>query len=317
MTDQSIALSSLFSPGQILSGAQGTRVEETTRQMIELIAGSDSSIDSKAVYQLVLARKRCGVMLLQPGVVVVHVRIAGLQRLRLALATSREGQLCCPDREDFVCVESEAVSANLIVLMLAPADDPAIYLRAVAALSAICRREGFVEFLATLDTPELVWKTLAETGAALPDYVAARDIMRTDFARLRDTDSLYSAIDLFCSEGVTELPVVDADGDLVGIVSEEELIRLCLPEYITWMEDLSPILNFEPFAEILRREAYMPVMEIMVLADRYATVDEATPAIQVAKVMMRRDVRQVLVVRDKELMGIISIQDFIHKVLRA
>lgn len=317
MTDQSIALSSLFSPGQILPGAQGTRVEETIRQMIELITGSDSAIDSKAVYQLVLARKRCGVMLLQPGVVVVHVRIAGLQRLRLALATSREGQLCCPDREDFVCVETEAVSANLIVLMLAPADDPAIYLRAVASLSAICRREGFVEFLAALDTPELVWKTLAETGAALPDYVAARDIMRTDFARLRDTDSLYSAIDLFCSEGVTELPVVDADGDLVGIVSEEELIRLCLPEYITWMEDLSPILNFEPFAEILRREAYMPVMEIMVLADRYATVDEATPAIQVAKVMMRRDVRQVLVVRDKELMGIISIQDFIHKVLRA
>jgi CBS domain-containing protein len=33
--------------------------------------------------------------------------------------------------------------------------------------------------------------------------------------------------------------------------------------------------------------------------------------------MMRRDVRQVLVVRDKKLMGIISIQDFIHKVLRA
>ena len=317
MTVHSISLSSLLSPGQILSGAQGSRIEETARQMIELIAGSDSSIDSEAVYQTVLARQRCGIMLLQPRVAVVHARIDGLQRLRMALATSREGQVCCPDREDFVYAEAESVPANLIVLMLAPVDDPAIYLRAVAGLSAICRREGFVEFLLTLDSPELVWKTIAETGATLPDYVAAGDIMRTDFARLRDTDSLYSAIDLFCREGVSELPVVDADGDLVGIVSEEELIRLCLPEYITWMEDLSPILNFEPFAEILRREAHMPVMEIMVFADRYATVDEATPAIQVAKVMMRRDVRQVLVVRDKKLMGIISIQDFIHKVLRA
>jgi len=37
----------------------------------------------------------------------------------------------------------------------------------------------------------------------------------------------------------------------------------------------------------------------------------------VAKVMMRRDVRQVLVVRDKKLMGIITIQDFIQKALRA
>jgi len=317
LTDQSIALSSLFSPGQILCGAQGTRVEETARKMIELIAGSDSSIDSEAVYQLVLARKRCGVMLLQPSVAVVHVRIDGLQGLRMALATSHDGQVCCPDREDFVCAETQSAPANLVVLILAPADDPAIYLRAVATLSTICRREGFVEFLITLDTPELVWKTIAETGAALPEYVAARDIMRSDFARLRDTDSLYSAIDLFCREGVSELPVVDADGDLVGIVSEEELIRLCLPEYITWMEDLSPILNFEPFAEILRREATMPVMEIMVFADRYATVDGATPAIQVAKVMMRRDVRQVLVVDDKKLLGIITIQDLIQKVLRA
>ncbi|MGB5300320.1 MAG: CBS domain-containing protein [Thiogranum sp.] len=317
MTDQSIALSSLFSPAQILCGAQGSRVEETARQMIELIAGSDSSIDSEAVYQLVLARKRCGVMLLQPGVAVVHVRINGLQGLRMALATSREGQVCCPDREDYLYAETGSVPANLIVLMLAPADDPASYLRAIAALTAICRRENFVESLSTLDNPELVWKSIEATGVALPEYVAARDIMRSDFARLRDTDGLYAAIDLFCREGVNELPVVDADGDLVGIVSEEELIRLCLPEYITWMEDLSPILNFEPFAEILRREAHMPVMEIMVFADRYATVDEATPAIQVAKVMMRRDVRQVLVVRDKKLMGIISIQDFIQKVLRA
>jgi len=317
LTDQSIALSSLFSPAQILCDAQGTRVEKTARQLIGLIAGSDSSIDSEAVYQLVLARKRCGVILLQTGVAVIHVRINGLQGLRMALATSREGQVCCPDREDFLHAETGSVPVNLIILVLVPVDDPASYLRAIAALTAICRRENFVEFLLTLDNPELVWKSIEATGVALPEYVAARDIMRTDFARLRDTDGLYAAIDLFCKEGVNELPVVDADGDLVGIVSEEELIRLCLPEYITWMEDLSPILNFEPFAEILRREAYMPVMEIMVFADRYATVDEATPAIQVAKVMMRRDVRQVLVVHDKKLMGIISIQDFIQKVLRA
>ena len=317
MTDPLNPLSSLFSPAQVLCGTHGTRLEETTRRLIELIAASDSSIDSEAVYQLVLARKRCGVMLLQPRVAVVHARIAGLQRLRMALATSREGQICCPDREDFVYAEAESVPANLIVLMLAPVDDPASYLRAIAALAAICRRENFVEFLLTLDNPQLVWKSIEETGVGLPEYVAARDIMRTDFVRLQDSDSLCSAIDLFCKEGLSELPVVDADGDLVGIVSEAELIRLCLPEYITWMEDLSPILNFEPFAEILRREAHMPVMEIMVFADRYATIDEATPAIQVAKVMMRRDVRQVLVVRDKKLLGVISMQDFIHKVLRA
>ncbi len=33
--------------------------------------------------------------------------------------------------------------------------------------------------------------------------------------------------------------------------------------------------------------------------------------------MMRREVRQVFVVKNKKLMGIISIQDLIQKVLRA
>jgi CBS domain-containing protein len=83
------------------------------------------------------------------------------------------------------------------------------------------------------------------------------------------------------------------------------------------MEDLTPVLNFEPFAEILRHEAKVPLVEIMLFQDRYATVDVKSPAIQVAKVMMRRDVRQVYVVRDKRLLGVITIQDFIHKVLRA
>ena len=96
-----------------------------------------------------------------------------------------------------------------------------------------------------------------------------------------------------------------------------ELIRVCLPEYVTWMEDLTPILNFEPFAEILRRESQLPLLEIMQFSERYATVDEESPAIQVAKVMLRRDVRQVYVVRDNNLLGVITIQDFIHKVLRA
>jgi CBS domain-containing protein len=206
---------------------------------------------------------------------------------------------------------------HLLAVILAPLDDPAGYLLGVAALRRVCHRDGFLKRLTALQDPAHVWQCFADVGERLSAYVAARDIMRTDFPRLRDTDTLSDAIDSFCTEGVSELPVLDADGDLIGLVTEDELIRVCLPDYITWMDDLSPILNFEPFAEILRRESRMPVVEIMVFAERYATVDEDTPAIQVAKVMMRRNVRQVYVVHDKRLLGVITLQDFIHKVLRA
>ena len=41
---------------------------------------------------------------------------------------------------------------------------------------------------------------------------------------------------------------------LSGIVIQSAfyaLLKVCLPDYILWMQDLSPIINFEPFAELL------------------------------------------------------------------
>lgn len=317
MSDKIIKFSALFNSDQILCGLPETSLDQTIRLLVSSIGEIDHSIDIEAAYQLVLSREGCGVMLVQPGVAVVHVRAEGLKQLRVALACSREGFVCSHDQRGYECVGENFGPVNIAVLMMAPVDDPASYLRAVAALTTIFKREGFVEQLLDQERPERLWESFERTGERLPEFVQARHIMRTDYSQLHVSDSLCSAIDLFCREGIDEYPVVDADGDLVGIVSEDELIRLCLPEYITWMEDLSPVLNFEPFAEILRRERNMPVMEIMAFAEHYATVEESTPAIQVAKVMMRRDVRQVLVVRDKQLMGIISIRDFIQKVLRA
>jgi CBS domain-containing protein/mannitol/fructose-specific phosphotransferase system IIA component (Ntr-type) len=317
LTDQDIKLSSLFSPAQILCGLCDTTLDQVVRRLIGLIGASDPSVDIERVFRRVLAREKCGLWLIEPGMAVVHARVEGMRQLRIALATSAEGIACTSDHGDLGCTDNLAERVNVVLLMLAPADDTVSYLRAVAALTSACRKTGLVERLLTSEDPQRAWMVFESTGAYLPAYVRAQDIMCTDFPRLGDTETVSDAIDMFCREGMSELPVVDADGDLIGLVTEAELIRVCLPEYITWMDDLSTILNFEPFAEILRREPRMPVREIMVFAERYATVDEATPAIQVAKVMVRRDVRQVLVVREKNLVGVIAIQDFIHKILRA
>jgi CBS domain-containing protein/mannitol/fructose-specific phosphotransferase system IIA component (Ntr-type) len=317
LTDQEIKLSSLFSPAEILCGLCDTSLDQVVHRLIGLIGAADPAFDIEGVFRLVLAREKCGLWPIEPGVAVVHARVKGTRQLRLAIATSAEGIACTSEHRDLGCAGNLAERVNVVVLMLAPADDAVSYLRAVAALSSACRSANFVQELSGLEDPQRAWMVVESTGAYLPAYVRAQDIMRTDFPRLGDTETVSDAIDMFCRENASELPVVDADGDLVGLVTEDELIRVCLPEYITWMDDLSAILDFEPFAEVLRREPRMPVREIMVFAERYATVDAAAPAIEVAKVMVRRDVRQVLVVHDKSLVGVVSIQDLIHKVLRA
>ncbi len=312
-----IEITSLFTPAEIICAPAEVELDAALRRLIGRVRAADVSIDAGSVYRLIIARDRCGVMAVTSRAAVIHARIEGLQRRRIAVALSRGGIHCRDDDDTPACAGAEIGRVNLLALILAPVDDPAGYLRLVAALRGLCCAEGGIERLLQLDDPQQIWSAFRAANEHLPDYVAARDMMRTDFPRLRDTDTLAEAIDTFCREGVIELPVLDADGDLVGLVTQDELIRVCLPEYITWMEDLSPILNFEPFVEVLRRESQMPVQEIMVFGERYATVEETTPAVQVAKVMMRRDVRHVMVVRDKKLVGIITIQEFIQRVLRA
>lgn len=317
MTTENVKLSSLFAPEQVTCHLDEMTCHEVFRHLIELIGTGNQSIDVEDTYQQVLARKSCGIAFVQSSVAVIHVRVKGLEQLRMAVGTSRKGFRCATGSEEGVCAAGGLSMVKLVVMMLAPLDDPTGYLRSIAALTQACRQEGFIEQVFREEEPEDIWKAFDKANKYLPEYLVARDIMDADFSHLNDTDTLSHAIDAFCRLGVSELPVIDADGDLVGIAAEDELIRICLPEYITWMEDLTPILNFEPFAEILRRESHVPLVEIMQFSERYATVDEESPAIHVAKVMLRRDVRQVYVVRNNKLLGVITIQDFIHKVLRA
>ncbi|MFW5808155.1 MAG: CBS domain-containing protein, partial [Spirochaetota bacterium] len=115
-------------------------------------------------------------------------------------------------------------------------------------------------------------------------------------------------------ENMNEIPVVDADGDLVGVVTAYELLHVCLPDYILWMDDLSPILNFEPFSHILQNESSTWLAEIM--SQEYAVVNEKDPAITVAQEITKHRSNQAFVLRDKKLVGVITLHNFLNKILR-
>ena len=308
MPEKGIKFSSLFGPEQVLCGLEGVSRDEAVKRLLELVAVTGDLTDIGEAYRLVIERERSAPTVLESGVAVPHARIEGLPSLHVAVGTSPAG----------IDFGAGHPPARLIILILTPTRDPGGYLQAQAALARVLASgEEAVDRLVELRAPEEVWDAFEARGGRLPDYVSAGHMMNRNYARLRTSDPLRKAIDEFVRLEVTEIPVVDEDGDLAGVVTEEELLRVCLPDYITWMEDLSPVLHFEPFAEVLKTEAEAPVVEIMVMSDRYATVEEKTPAVQVAKVMMKREVRQVLVVRGRKLLGVITMQDFINKVMRA
>jgi CBS domain-containing membrane protein len=62
----------------------------------------------------------------------------------------------------------------------------------------------------------------------LPNYV--RDLMTSDVITLRADDELGSFRDVLYDHGFRHVPVVDEDGNLVGLVTERDLLRNVLTD---------------------------------------------------------------------------------------
>ena len=149
----------------------------------------------------------------------------------------------------------------------------------------------------------------------MPPFLKARNLMETRPVTLLESDDLKKTIDAFCSRHVLDIPVVDEEGDLRGILSLEDLLRLSLPEHLLWMHDLSPILHFEPFADLLRHDTERKVADFM--REEYVSVIPDVPAIQLAKVFLTQQARQILVIQGRKLLGVVDLDAFVAKIFWA
>jgi mannitol/fructose-specific phosphotransferase system IIA component (Ntr-type) len=298
-------LTSLFTPDDVLCGLRETGREACLEKLVRRLAKSGAVEDANAALEAVLARESLGSTLLSPGLAVPHARLEGLDRPYIAIATSPEGIRFRSGDEG---------KAKVVILVLTGSAEASEYLQVLAGIARIFKERKVAQAVAQLETPEDVWGFFEKGADALPEFVTAADIMRRRVAALHHTDTLAKAIDVFVQHKVEDIPVLDSDDDLVGIVAEEEILHLCLPEYILWLDDLKPILRFEPFNEVIKDEHVTRLAEIM--SKRFVTVDEDTPAVQVARELMRQGARKVFVTRDKKLIGIITLSHFLERVFR-
>ncbi len=57
-----------------------------------------------------------------------------------------------------------------------------------------------------------------------------RDLMSSELALAQETDGVFEAVDKMQDSGTRRLPVVDAEGRLVGILSLDDVLRMLASE---------------------------------------------------------------------------------------
>ena len=134
-----------------------------------------------------------------------------------------------------------------------------------------------------------------------------RDVMTTPVHVIWQNAPVESAAELMTTAAVTALPVVDANGALVGMVSEGDLLWRRVPGDPTThlRRDLDPAPRRRPGT----------VLEVMARRPYTATPD--LDVAEVADLMVRHDVRSVPVVEGREVVGIISRRDILRTMVRS
>ncbi len=306
MTSREIRLADYLREECILCDMEADSRDRAIEQLVGLLHRHLDGFDSDKAYQAVMARERQAATVLSEGLALPHARIDGLARPVLALATSRVGI-------DFEAVGESPV--HVMVLILTPKDDPGAYLRLVATLSKTLGRPHLIKRLSVAADAREAYGILTEDRNGVEVRLNAESVMNRNPVTLDEGDTLAHAIHAFCANRAMDIPVVDVDGDLRGVVAIEDLLGLSLPQHLLWMEDLAPIENFEPFAELLRKDAETKVADFM--HDTFVAVPPDMPAMQLSKIFLMQHIRQIQVLEGRRFLGVVNLESFISQIFWA
>jgi CBS domain-containing membrane protein len=128
--------------------------------------------------------------------------------------------------------------------------------------------------------------------------VLVQDLMTTDVATLNTNDQLSLADDLMSLGRIRHVPVLDDEGDLAGVVSQRDLLHGALARILG-------------YGSVARGKLISTLLVKEVMSSDPVTTSPETPLAEAAQIMCDRKLGCLPVVRDDELVGILTEGDFV------
>lgn len=145
------------------------------------------------------------------------------------------------------------------------------------------------------------------------ESLRAKDVMTADVLTVPSTATVEEIARILCDKRIGGLPVLDEEGHLVGIVTEDDLImRVAGPHVPPHIELLGGIIYLErphEMQEHLRKAMGVTAEEVM--TEGVVTVDDDCPIRDVANLMISNRINRVPVMHEGALVGIITRHDLV------
>ncbi len=146
----------------------------------------------------------------------------------------------------------------------------------------------------------------------------AKDIMIKDVITVKASATIKELAQILVTHRISGAPVTDEQGNLLGIVTENDLIsqnkRLHIPTVIRLFDAYIMLESPDKIDKEIKKIAAVTTGDIC--TRDVITVTEDTPMEEVATIMSEKNVHLIPVVRDTKILGIIGKMDLIEGILK-
>jgi len=298
--------SNLVDSKNIVLGLKASNLQEATREILDKAEAFSPGLPVDEVHEAVMKREALSSTALGVGVALPHARIPDLEDFAVLVGIPEN---------DLTDKGIDGRPVGVVFLLLTNDRRNTMLLQALAALSRLIQQDQFVDRLRAAGTAEAVWYEIDGSNVDVHKKLEARDLMKSACVHASADMTLHQLLDLMFEKGVGDAVVVDSEYHILGTVTSREIIGAGFPNYMSLMENVGFLKEYESFEEFFKKESKIVVAEFMNTEALF--VEASDPLIQVVFRMIQKKERIAFVQEDKVFVGIIDRNDIIHHVLRA
>jgi CBS domain-containing protein len=266
-------------------------LHDATAELARRLADAGALADPDAVERWLAARRTTDIVNIVPHVALPHFRTDAVERLAVALGIAPHP----------LTGAAGEPAVRIVALILAPPEAATVYLQTVAALARLLRDPTVTDALLAARGPDDVLALPELHSLKLGPRLSVRDIMIHNVNGVPPETPVREAIDLMIRKRLRALPVVGDKREVLGIISEWDLMRGLLPQIPRAGDDQPPRADETP----------LRVRDIMTRSVLCVPEDMALE--EAANLMINKDVEQFPVVREGKLAGFLTRSDIIRK----
>jgi CBS domain-containing protein len=144
-----------------------------------------------------------------------------------------------------------------------------------------------------------------------------KDIMTSDVISVSPETEIVSAARIMIEKRINGLPVVDAKGNVVGILCQSDLVAqqksVPIPSLFSLMDGFMPLTSLKRIEKEVEKIAALTVAQAM--TPKPATVTAETGIEEVAALMVDKGFHTLPVVQDGKLVGVVGKEDVLKTLL--